>query len=184
MGEIKDKLRKHKWYKSNLNVRNSRSRDVLEKLSRIKTSIVPGQLIMFDYFEPIHKEELEYYDAMPVTLFFGVFKTEQGKRVLGFNIHYYPRRIRESLMDKIYEMYKKFYKDDKVLKKSTGVEYKALLGALKGAKLDFGVRMYDPNLMRHITPIPASNWPEAILTEGAFKKKTREAIVRYWQNFK
>ena len=49
---------------------------------------------MFDYFEPATEEDLEYYDAMPCTIFFGIIKTEEGPRVMGFNNHYYPPKIR------------------------------------------------------------------------------------------
>ena len=50
-------------------------------------NIVPGQLILFEYFEPATREDLEYYDASPCTIFFNVVNTSHGKRVLGFNIH-------------------------------------------------------------------------------------------------
>jgi hypothetical protein len=36
--------------------------------------------------------------------------------------------------------------------------------------------------MASVTPIPVVNWPKAVLTEGHFKKETREQILNYWKN--
>ena len=55
------------------------------------------------------KEELEYYDASPVTLFFGLIDTPEGKRVIGWNIHYYPPRIRYQLTAKVLDMFRDTY---------------------------------------------------------------------------
>jgi hypothetical protein len=57
-----------------------------------------------------------------------------------------------------------------------------LIDQLQKAKLDFGIREYIPNLMGKITPIPAVDWSKAVLTEGHFKKETREQILNYWKN--
>lgn len=150
--------------------------------------IMPGQLIMFNYFEPKTKEELEYYDAMPCTIFFGVRKLEDGNlRVIGFNIHYYPPRIRYILLDRIFDIFKPIYLknwDHALETEISYFNYKMLIDQLKKAKLDFGIRMYDPKLMAKITPIPPDTWSKAVFTEGHFKKRTREAIIKYWKNKK
>jgi hypothetical protein len=57
-----------------------------------------------------------------------------------------------------------------------------LIDQLQKAKLDFGIREYIPGLMSKITPIPAAEWPKAVLTEGHFRKETREQILNYWKN--
>jgi hypothetical protein len=57
-----------------------------------------------------------------------------------------------------------------------------LIDQLQKAKLDFGIREYIPNLMGKITPIPVADWPKAVLTEGHFRKETREQILNYWKN--
>ena len=180
-------IREEKLYKNNVVRRDSTVRRYVEKNLTVKgrPSILPGQLIMFDYFEPATKEELEYYDAMPCTIFFGIVNTENGKRVLGFNIHYYPPRIRYKVMDRIFEIFRPLYLkawNDPLTKEIGHINYKMLLAQLHEAKLDFGVRMYIPNLMASVTPIPVANWPKAVLTEGHFKKETREQILNYWKN--
>lgn len=184
-----EEIRKEKLYKSNVKNRDKYSRKLLESEldSKNTTSILPGQMIMFEYFEPATKEELEYYDAMPVTIFFNKIKTDDGPRVLGFNIHYYPPRIRYQVLDRIFEIFKPFYLkawNNPLTKELSYIEYKMLMEQLEKAKLNFGVRMYIPKLMNKITPIPSKYWSKAVFTEGRFKKRTREAILNYWKNYK
>lgn len=182
-------IRTEKLYKANVKNRDKYSRRLLEEELDTKnsSSILPGQLIMFNYFEPATEKDLEYYDAMPVTIFFNKIKTDDGPRVLGFNIHYYPPRIRYQVMDRIFEIFKPFYLkswNEPLKKELTYIEYKMLMEQLEKAKLNFGVRMYIPKLMSKITPIPSKYWSKAVFTEGRFKKRTREAIMNYWKNLK
>lgn len=182
-------IRKERDYKSNTGRRDKNSRAFIEKNYDTSTpsSILPGQLVMFNYFSPKTKDELEYYDAKPCTIFFGSLKTEHGTRVIGFNIHYYPPRIRFRVMQRIFEIFKPIYAESwsSPLKKEIGsITYSLLIEQLEKEKLDFGVRMYIPSLIGNITPIPTQAWPKAILTEGLFKKTTRTAIMNYWKRWK
>lgn len=182
-------IRSERLYKSNIQDRDKYARKYINENIDIdtKNAIIPGQLILFEYFEPKTKDELEYYDAMPCTIFFGVYKSQEGPRVIGFNIHYYPPKMRYQVLDKIFEMFKFDYKNawDKPLSKElSNFDFKTMVNILQKAKLDFGVRMYDPKLMNKITPIPFLDWSKAVFTEGRFKKRTRIAIMKYWSNWK
>ena len=151
-----------------------------------KNSILQGQLIMFNYFEPKTKEDLEYYDAKPVTIFFNVVDTSQGKRVLGFNIHYYPPKMRYQIMNKIFEIYRGlFVKYFNTPNKSAmdAFDYRILIQQLDKANLGFGVRMYIPELIGDPRIIPANKWQVAVFTEGWFKKKTRTQIMAFWSKW-
>lgn len=174
-------------HKNNVVRRDNQVRKYVDENLDVKgrPSVIPGQLVMFDYFEPATREDLEYYDAMPCTIFFGVVNTEKGKRVLGFNLHYYPPRIRYQVIDRIFEIFKPLYLkawNDPLSKELSYFNYKMLLQQLQKAKLDFGVRMYIPNLMTSVIPIPVKDWQKVVFTEGRFKKQTREAIMNYWKN--
>lgn len=174
-------------YKSNTLVRDRRVRTYIDEHvdTKTKKSILPGQLIMFNYFEPKTKEELKYYDAMPCTIFFGIVQTPNGMRVLGFNLHYYPPRIRYELMDRIFDIYKPLYIkswDKPLTQEMSYFNYRQLIHQLQKAKLDFGIRMYIPELMHKITPIAPSLYAKAVFTEGHFRKETREQILNYWRN--
>lgn len=186
---LKD-IQSNKLYKSNAKNRDKYSRKLLE--SELPTApprnILPGQLCVFEYFEPKTKEELEYYDAQPCTIYFGVVITEKNeKRVLGFNIHYYPPRMAFRVLNRIYEIFKPYYKNSwetPLTKEIPYMQYKMLLDQLQKAKLDFGVRMYIPKLMNKIRPVPIKYWSTAVFTYGYFHKRSRDAIMNYWRNFK
>lgn len=158
-----------------------------ENCSRVgKNKIVPGQLIMFNYFEPKTEEDLEYYDAMPCTIFFNVVNTSQGKRVLGFNIHYYPPKMRYQIMNKIFDIYRGVFVKYFTIPNKAGVDafdYRILIQQLDKANLGFGVRMYIPELIGDPYIITANKWQVAVFTEGNFKKKTRTQIMTFWSKW-
>lgn len=173
-------------YRANVSRRDARVRKYVDENLSIKTnkSAIPGQLIMFNYFEPKTKDELEYYDAMPCTIFFGTFKSKDGLRVIGFNIHYYPPKIRYEIMDRIFDIYKPIYLknwENPLKTELSFFDYKMLMYQLEKLQLDFGVRQYIPELMHKVIPIPSKDWQKVVFTEGRFKKRTRTQILKYWQ---
>jgi hypothetical protein len=181
-------IKKHDLYKVSNRDKKARAMiDVYKEENKgvnSKTRIVPGQLVLFKYLNPKTKEELEYYDASPCTIFFGVFNSSQGKRVLGFNVHYFPPALRYRIMDKIYEMYKPVYR--KYFEKGTPKEldafdYKYLTDELDRQNLSFAVRMYIPNLIGDTYIVPPKMWSTALMTEGWFKKETRAAIMNFFK---
>ena len=183
---IKD-IREDKLYKSNIVRRDVAVRKWVDNNvdTKNKNEIMPGQLIMFNYFEPATKEELEYYDQLPCTIFFNEFKTKEGElRVLGFNLHYYPPKIRYMVADRIFSIFKPIYEQswNTPLKKPMSfMQYKMILEQLEKQGLSFGVREYIPALMHSIRPIPPKDWSKAVFTEGRFRKRTREQILNYWR---
>lgn len=181
-------IKKHDLYK--VSNRDKKARKELEEYKKenkgitSKTNITPGQLVLFKYLNPKTKEELEYYDASPCTIFFGVFNSSQGKRVLGFNVHYFPPALRYRIMDKIYEMYKPVYRkyfEKGAPKELDGFDYKFLTDELERQNLSFAVRMYIPNLIGDTYIVPPKMWPTALMTEGWFKKETRAAIMNFFK---
>ena len=185
--DLMDAIRNEKDYKSNVTRRDKNSRKYIEEnyTPKRKTSIFPGQLVMFHYFEPATKDQLQYYDAMPCTIFFGTVNTENGPRVIGFNIHYYPPRIRFQVMERIFEIFKPIYLkswSEPLKAEMDFFNYKMFVQQLQKAKLDFGIREYIPNLIAHVMPIPLESWSKAVLTEGVFKKETRTQILKYWKD--
>ena len=61
-------------------------------------------------------------------------------------------------------------------------QYELLIWQLQKAKLEFGVRMYIPELITKSQLIEPRDWQKAVFTEGRFKKQTRQAIIKYWTN--
>jgi hypothetical protein len=181
-------IRQEKEYKHNVLQRDVAVRKFLISECKVTSpqDAIPGQLISFNYLKPKYKDELEYYDAMPMTIFFGVFKSKEGRRVLGFNLHYYPPRIRYRIMDRILEIWKPMYFKvwNEGLKKDLNhFDYVWLTEQLEKIGLSFGVRMYIPELIAQIRVVPPKFWSKAVFTEGVFKKKTRQMILNYWKKF-
>ena len=173
-------------YKANIYRRDTKVRKIVEKDIRPagRQWLFPGQLVMFNYLQPKTEPQLKYYDAMPCTIFFGVIKTKDGPRVLGFNIHYYPPPMRYKLLDRIFEIFKPIYLESwshPLTEELPDFNYKMLIYQLKKAKLEFGIREYIPSLMTKVRPIPIHMWQKVVFTEGCFKKETRQQILNYWK---
>ena len=183
-------IKKSPLYKKPVTKRDDIARDFLEKAAdRIKpgSRIVPGQLLMFQYFNPKTKEELEYYDAAPVTIFFGIYTAKEGKRIIGFNIHYIPPRTRWRVMDAIFRLYRPIflkYFDSGIYKEIDAFDYQYLMEELERAKLKFCVRQYDPQRMANVFNIQPQCYTAACYTEGWFKKQTRQQILNHWSKLK
>jgi hypothetical protein len=187
---LMQEVKKHPLYtKSN---RDAKAREMIEEYKQkqekkmtSKNNITPGQLVLFKYLNPKTKEELEYYDASPCTIFFGIFNSKEGKRVLGFNIHYFPPQLRYRIMDKIYEMYRPVYRkyfETGVPQELDGFDYRFLTDELERHNLSFAVRMYIPSLIGDTYIVPPKLWPTSMMTEGWFKKETRAAIMNYFKS--
>jgi hypothetical protein len=182
-------VKKHPLYK--ISNRDKKARAMIDEYReenkpklKSKNFITPGQLVLFKYLNPKTKEELEYYDASPCTIFFGVFNSSQGKRVLGFNVHYFPPLLRYKIMDEIFRMYKPVYKkyfETGLPKDLDAFDYKYLTDELDRQNLSFAVRMYIPQLIGDTYIVPPKMWPTALMTEGWFKKETRAAIMNYFK---
>lgn len=71
----------------------------LAQSSELKSSITPGELYIFRY-DPKFKNELPYYDTMPLVL---PFATAPGG-FLGLNLHYLPYGWRFKLMGALLDL--------------------------------------------------------------------------------
>ena len=75
--------------------------EIMKNLKPTSKYLLPGQLVLFEYLEPKFKEDLEYYDRTPFTLFFGITRTDDGNiREIGINLHYYSLYIRVRIINK------------------------------------------------------------------------------------
>lgn len=183
-----NEIKHHPLYK--ISNRDNKARAMIEqykkenKYIKNKNKIVPGQLVMFKYMNPKTLEELQYYDAAPCTIFFNVVNTEEGKRVLGFNLHYFPPQLRYIIINRIFEMYKPVYKkyfESGLNADMDAFDYKYLIDELNKQNLGFAVRMYIPSLIGDTFIVPPKVWATAMMTEGWFKKETRVAIMQYFK---
>lgn len=150
-------------------------------------TVVPGQLTTFVYATPKLKEDLEYYDARPLTIFFNAFKTKEGDtRILGFNLHYFPPQVRYKILNLIFNIYRPIYMkyfNEGPKAEISAFDYQYLIDNITKMGLKFGVREYIPNLVVLCRQIPPCYWSTAVFTEGVFRKETRTKILQYWKQF-
>lgn len=163
--------------------------DLLKVCKPTTKYLLPGQICIFGYSEPKYKEELEYYDRTPMTLFFGITRTPEGNiREIGLNLHYYPPRVRLNILNTTYEIFKTHFQkhfNDSPEKPAQIINYKALKHILKHyVKIKFGIKMYIPVLRGQTYVLPTRLLPTAFYTEGHFSKATLAQIHKFWRQFK
>jgi len=163
--------------------------DILKVCKPTTKYLLPGQIVIFGYAEPKYKEELEYYDKTPMTIFIGITRTKNGDiREIGLNLHYYPPRIRAMILNTTYEVFKDHFKkcfNDPSEKPYTYISWKSLKHILKrNAKIAFGIKMYIPVLRGKSYLLPTRLLPTACYTEGHFSRATLMQIQKFWREFK
>ena len=151
--------------------------------------LLPGQIVLFGYAEPKFKEDLEYYDKTPLTLFCGITRTDDGNiREIGFNLHYYPPFARARILNTTYAVFKDHFKknfNDPQHKPAGFINYNALKHLMKrNAKIAFGLKMYIPVLRGKSYVLPTRLLPTAFYTEGHFSKATLAQIQKFWRQYR
>ena len=162
--------------------------EILKLIKPTRKYLLPGQVVLFHYAEPKYKEELEYYDASPLTLFCGITRTDDGNiREVGINLHYYPPFTRIKVINALYNHFKPWFNknfNEVDGKPNTWISYSAVKHLAKSsAKIGFGVKMYIPVLRGASYVLPTRLIPTACFTEGHFSKATLQQIFHFWRQF-
>lgn len=187
--KIDEAINNHPLAKRPTNIRSKMAYQSLLKSNKpTKKYLLPGQIVLFHYSQPKFKEELEYYDATPLTLFCGITRTDEGNiREVGINLHYYPPFTRMRIINAVYEHFKPFF--DKNFNEVTGkpntwISYSAVKHLAKSSsKIGFGVKMYIPVLRGASYVLPTRHIPTACFTEGHFSNATLQQIFHFWRQF-
>lgn len=162
--------------------------DLLKVCKPTRNYLLPGQLVLFHYANPKYKEELEYYDASPLTLFCGITRTKDGNiREVGINLHYFPPFTRYKVIDAVYRHFKPYFEksfNEPTGKPNTWISFDAVRHLAKSnAKIGFAVKMYIPVLRGKSYVLPTRLVPTACYTEGHFSKATMQQIFKFWRQF-
>lgn len=172
---------------------NTRSRlayqEIINNLNPTKKYMLPGQVCCFYYDEPKYKDELEYYDKTPLTVFIGLIRTKDNTiREVGVNLHYFPPFMRARVLNTLYELFKDHFQkcfNEPSNKPYKFISWKSLKGVFKrNAKIAFATKMYIPVLRGTTYIIPTRMLPIANFTEGHFAKKTLIQIQHFWRQFR
>lgn len=150
--------------------------------------LLPGQICLFSYNDPKTKNQLEYWDKNPLTLFFGTFRTQNGDiREIGLNLHYYPPYARKQILVKVYETFKSYFEkcfNSPTHKPNALMDYRTLKHIISSdAKIAFGVKEYVPSLRGITYVMPTKLLPIAFYTEGRFSRATIRQVQQFWRGF-
>ena len=164
-------------------------KEIIHNTKPTKKYLLPGQVVLFHYAEPKFKEELEYYDRTPFTLFLGITRTKDGNiREVGINLHYYPPFARARILNHTYEVFKPYFDknfNDVTGKPNTFISYDRLKHLMRtNIKIAFGIKMYIPVLRQASWVIPTRLLSTAMYTEGHFSKASLQQIFHFWRQFK
>lgn len=163
-------------------------KQIMHAINPTTKYLLPGQIVVFGYYTPKYKEELEYYDATPMTLFCGITRTKDGNiREIGLNLHYFPPFTRIKILEQTFEAFKPYFQryfNNSPRKPNLYISYERLKHIMStNDKIAFGVKMYIPVLRGKSYVIPTRLLATATYTEGHFSKATLSQIFRYWRKF-
>jgi len=149
------------WYNSSL-----RDRSVKEA-KYTRSRFQPGKIYVFGY-DPI-TENLEWFDRNPIVL-----ALEQvDDNDLGVNLNLLPIRVKEDLLDDLYQRTEgqiksastgsKFY--NATAQSGLRITYQGMKAYLKRSGCDFAIRQYKPNRKRNQATVTYSKWPDIALCD-------------------
>lgn len=187
--QLDEAINQHPLAKRPTNIRSKLAyKELIHNATLTKKYLLPGQVVLFYYSEPKYKEELEYYDRTPLTLFLGITRTNDGNiREVGLNLHYYPPFTRARILNHTYEVFKPYFDknfNDVSGKPCSFISYKRLKHLMKSnLKLGFGIKMYIPVLRQASWLLPTRLLSTGMYTEGHFSKATLQQIYHFWRQF-
>ncbi len=125
----------------------------------------PGSLYAFEYFDPLTKDTLDYWDRQPLSLCLGNIRTKAGEvREVCINFHYLPQKVRMIVMYQVYYLFRMKFKSNLYTEdiKAVPIDWKVIAKPLKQFGVGFCLRMYVPNLKKNVIEIKQEDWCRAV----------------------
>lgn len=141
---------------------------------RFQSRVIPGDFYMFAY-NPKGKDELPYYDRLPITLVIGIYKDG----FLGLNMHYLPREVRAKFMDALSSLLNNYEFNEKTRILAT---YKILKAGRKKFKpYGFCIKRYlGAHVQSQFLYIEPLEWDRMLmLPTEKFEKENKDTV---WQD--
>jgi hypothetical protein len=144
------------WYES------SRKSRKLDEVTSVREQFKPGKIYSFEYRDPITKD-LPWFDMHPVVLALD----SNNSNDLGVNLNLLPIRVKEQMLDDLYESLKgqknssngRKAANDRPLRKT----YDGIKAYLDRFGFGFAIRQYKPERNRNQAVITYKSWPKIAL---------------------
>lgn len=148
----------------------------------------PGRLYMFDYKHPKNEDTLAFWDKNPLVLSLGQFKTKAGLiRNIGINMHLLPPKVRRLVMFTVFTVFKSQYKrnlyaDDP--RDIPAIRWKTIEKVVRKFGTGFALRMYIPELQKHIIEFKTEDICKAIwIPSAGFVKTNPYKLDKAWKEY-
>jgi len=168
----------HQWYMKRISKDVKQANSLRKKVvgeekyrRRGRGEIRIGDLYLFQYPDPVHKDTLPYYDTWPCVFFFDEYTSKAGKRiVLGLNFHYLPPALRYKLFDDLLKLRnEKRYRPTTRLKMSWKTikaasktnAYAAAVHAYRVDRIRGGLIKVNPTDWAQVIALPIANWKKS-----------------------
>lgn len=149
--------------------------------------IKQGHLYTFKYFNPKYKgtSVLPWFDKFPLVLSLGPVATKNGIRIIGFNLHLVPPKIRIVIILFIFKIHRRIYRYQIYNKQNPNpvpVFYKNLVKPLIKYGVTFCIRMYIPNRQTDIVQFPLTDWYRAVfIPSRGYDSIKSNQLIKEWQ---
>lgn len=147
----------------------------------------PGKLYSFRYLEPLTKDNILWWDSMPLTLAFGHYISEEGNVVeMGLNLHHVPMGCRIDTLCAIVDAFKKMYQGElyREKQKSIPMKWQQVAGFVKKFGVEFAFRSYRPELMSGTICFPYEQWSKAVfLPSIKYEKLNANQILQIYLQY-
>ena len=155
------------WYENGRN-----NRKIIE-VNSVRERFRPGKIYSFEYTDPI-TPNLPWFDMHPVVLALN----SENKNDMGVNLNLLPIRIKEELLDDVYEA---------VSGRPMRITYEGVKNYLDRYGFGFAIRQYIPNRKGNQAVVEHKAWPKIALANlieinGATIRMVRLLHAQYMRN--
>ena len=178
MGYVKSKIRelvkesggRNRAKKSSEQLFETSMKKIIEKQVVVtRDKFQPGKIYVFRYDDPKYKTTLEWWDRNPVVLALYA----EGENDLGINLNLLPVKIKEELLDFIYDRLEGLIKLNTMGNRANNAErqrhlsltYTVAKSFLERFGFDFAIRQYIPSRKANQAVVAYEKWPEMALCD-------------------
>lgn len=169
-----------RWFEKNY--KNNRAKYIKRRAMKV------GSLVIFDYNDPLTKDELEYWDKNPLVLVVEPYiKKDDVIRVQGINLHLLPPDIRGIVLYQAWYLYKEAYTAMMFTDKDSvqvNLEWSKIKDRLAKYGAGFAFRRYAISKQENIMEFNYEDWTKAVyLPSREYHKTNVEKLQSMWKAY-